>query len=186
MAKAAGIRIDFMESPFYRAEWRSGREFPESMENEKSDDQNGNGNTEKPEKSVFHPIYSCNHLFGLYISWKSAQNSLGNYSEWITRGLPPSCAARRRKQAAASLLDEHSRRPIGSRRDLGCILDVYSERKSRMVFGWLVTSDRILDLYHGAGPRLCKAPDVVPPSRRSGTTTGGGWNLRRFDRVSFC
>src|ERR1700730_3993110 len=50
MAKAAGIRIDFKESPFYRAEWRSGREFPESMENEKSDDQNRNGNTEKPDK----------------------------------------------------------------------------------------------------------------------------------------
>ena len=76
------------------------------MENEKSDDQNGNGNTEKPEKSVFHPIYSCNHLFGLYIGWKSAQNSLGNYSERITRGFLLYVRRAAHKQASASLLDE--------------------------------------------------------------------------------
>ena len=43
-----------------------GTRVSESMENEKSDDQNRNGNTERPEKSVFHQIYSGNHLFGLY------------------------------------------------------------------------------------------------------------------------
>jgi hypothetical protein len=34
--------------------------FGQSMENKKSDDQNGDGNPEKPENSIFHPIYSCN------------------------------------------------------------------------------------------------------------------------------
>ena len=37
--------------------------FGQSMENKKSDDQNGDGNPEKPEKSIFHPIYSCTNLF---------------------------------------------------------------------------------------------------------------------------
>jgi hypothetical protein len=54
-----------------------------SMENKERDDQNWDRNTEKPEQPVFHSIYSL--FVDIYVGWKLPQDSLGNYSEHLTR-----------------------------------------------------------------------------------------------------
>jgi hypothetical protein len=64
MAKAAGIRIDFMESPFYRAEWRSGREFQNQWKMRKATIRIGMGTPRSPKSPYFIRFTPVTILFG--------------------------------------------------------------------------------------------------------------------------